>query len=280
MLKVWHRLTRLWISFRLNHWISSSVGLKAERTRLKHTRGWADICVTTRLHQPAVDLLVFCILLLPVLEVLTRFGGWSQSLGWYDLRVVCLMLQLLRKRHRRFEEEFVADRPQLHGNKSVFCSYLFVQRRGRVQAWWCRGSWGGSPTKVLILFIINVPSIVGAASKLVKAWSFFSLDIVDLGFCVFEIPAEKQKERLNDADMHRRLIHQHSQGRKMQKRQRGTNRRLTSVHTCTERMHARARRTWSMHNHSWSRCSFMNHAAHVHTYVRRKRGSRGGCCAP
>lgn len=66
---------------------------------------------------------------------------------------------------------------------------------------------GWSPKEVLVLLFVDVPSVIGAAGELVEAGGFFSLEIVELGLCVFGIPAEghietsnRKKERQTDGE--------------------------------------------------------------------------------
>lgn len=56
---------------------------------------------------------------------------------------------------------------------------------------------GWSPKEVLVLLFVDVPSVIGAAGELVEAGGFFSLEIVELGLCVFGIPAEGHIETSN-----------------------------------------------------------------------------------
>lgn len=70
----------------------------------------------------------------------------------------------------------------------------------RWQGWRC----GGSENN-LSLLIINVPGIIGAASKLMETRGLFRLQSVELGHCVFRIPAEGQMDRWNQAYERRTL---------------------------------------------------------------------------
>ena len=62
--------------------------------------------------------------------------------------------------------------PMLAVVKIMSYNHMDVCRR-RGQAWWQGRSWGGGPEKIIVLLIIDVPSIVGAASKLVEARGLF-----------------------------------------------------------------------------------------------------------
>lgn len=82
------------------------------------------------------------------------------------------------------------------------CCYLVLHR---VLARRSKGSWEGSPAEIfLLLLIIDVPGIVGAAGKLMETAGLFRFNIVELWFCVFWIPAEvhmegeEQRDKPND----------------------------------------------------------------------------------
>lgn len=61
-----------------------------------------------------------------------------------------------------------------------------------------QGCRGGVPEEILVLLIVNVPSVVGATGKLMEARGLFRLEIVELGLCVFGIPAEGQSRDQTD----------------------------------------------------------------------------------
>lgn len=75
-------------------------------------------------------------------------------------------------------------------------SYLVLCRCG-VRARWQRWRVGGGPEEILVLLIVNVPGIVGAARKLVETRRLFRFGIVELELCVFGVPAHGQLERSN-----------------------------------------------------------------------------------
>lgn len=54
---------------------------------------------------------------------------------------------------------------------------------------------GRGPEEILILLIIDIPSIVSAAGELMEARGLFRLEIVEFGFCVFGIPADGQTKQ-------------------------------------------------------------------------------------
>ena len=49
--------------------------------------------------------------------------------------------------------------------------------------------------EILLILIVDVPSIIGAAGELVEARGLFRLVIVELGFCVFGKTATEWIER-------------------------------------------------------------------------------------
>lgn len=66
-----------------------------------------------------------------------------------------------------------------------------------VQAWRYGRSWRVGPKEILIILIIDVPSIVSAAGKLMEATGLFRFRIVKFGLCVLVIPEKGQILTLN-----------------------------------------------------------------------------------
>lgn len=208
MLKAWYKpsspncsvrspLTRS-VSFNINHPISCSVVLNAGWTTTayySHTWGRVEVGVTTWLDNHwAIDMLALSVLLLHILEALSFCPGRCQPVWHPSFCVIDLITW-----KRITITHFISDRLNAHNcsvMKMVSCSYLVLCGR-RVQAWWQGWSWGGGPEEILVLLIVNVPSIVGAAGKLMKARGLFRLEIVELGLCVFGIPAEGRMGRSN-----------------------------------------------------------------------------------
>ncbi len=101
-----------------------------------------------------------------------------------------------KKKHIR-TSPFILE--QLNAHKC----YKIKMMPNRYLAWW-QGWRSGGPEEILILFIINVPSIVGAAGKLMETRCLFRLEVVELGLCVFGIPAEGHIERFKWTEKRKR----------------------------------------------------------------------------
>lgn len=158
-----------------------------------HTWGCAELSVTGRPSNLAVDILALGISLRNNVKVLS-FCLWScHSVEYPSVYIISLILLLLL-RERASEYLLLIQDNNVNAQSSNL--YLFLGRWD-VRAWWHRWRcW--DPEEILILLIINIPSVIGAAGKLMETRSLFRLKMVELGLGVFGIPrGDRQIDRWN-----------------------------------------------------------------------------------